>query len=63
MKEVYQAWDGKIFNSKTQCEEYEKSIVDINGMLEILKITRDICKNFECHNCPLANANRGDCPI
>ena len=62
MKEVYQAWDGKIFNSKAQCEEYEKSVVDISNIIEILKRTRDICHSFECSECPLRIFNN-DCPI
>ena len=63
MKEVYQAWDGKVFSSKTQCEEYEKSVFDIGNIIEILKRTRDICHSFECSECPLRSSNNNSCPV
>lgn len=62
---TYKAFDGKIFNTKKACIEYEKSIsneTNIGHIIDALKRTKDICKNFTCADCPINIFNNG-CPI
>lgn len=59
---TYKAFDGKVFDTEEECIEYEKSVVDISNIIEILKRTRDICHSFECFECPLRSSNNNSCP-
>ena len=48
-KTVYTTTDGTEFTNKNKAVEYEKTYLEIKGLMRSLERVRDICR--ECHNC------------
>lgn len=58
-KIVYVAEDGKEFDKKQECIEYERIISRYTELKEALKEVRRICQNNYCNTCPFASY--GEC--
>lgn len=57
MKEIqvikYQAEDGKMFNTKEECEKYETRFQKVKEILNLIPVVKEICaENGECSYCP-----------
>jgi hypothetical protein len=65
MKEIqvihYQAEDGKVFRSKEECLKHEERLLQVDKILELIPVVKEICReHLECSTCPFYSV-RGYC--
>ena len=70
-KTVYTTTDGTEFTDKNKAVEYEKTYLEIKGLMRSLGRVRDICQScYNCVDCPFkrffpdyAGEPNDDCPF
>ena len=55
MREIikYVAEDGREFDTKKRCLQYEQDIIKKKEVLNAMKVLKDFCFNHVCCDCPL----------
>ena len=60
----YVSSDGKTFETKEECAEWEKKKKEektIKKLKKLMKKVKKICKNTKCAECPLYDEKKLDC--
>lgn len=63
MKVKYEAIDGKLFNDKDKCEEYEAKIIIPLDIKEALVLLSKYCNSRECQKCPFFDSKEHRCSL
>ena len=61
-KEVsYIAFDGKRFNTETECRKYEKEQNSLQKVYKAINTLKNYCKNKECACCSFFDFDKSRC--